>query len=111
MTSTTSLKLPDELKAQIAETAKQEGKTAHALMIETLQSAMDETRIRNQFYQEAMEAYTETVESNICYSHEEIAKWMRAKVRGEAALEPKPHAYDSSKPMRPELLRKRTPLT
>ncbi len=103
MTSTTSLKLPDELKAQIAEAAKQEGKTAHALMVETLQTAMNETRLRNRFYQEAREAYEDTVRTNICYSHEEISKWMRARVRGDLNAQPTPQAYDSSKPMRPEL--------
>ncbi len=106
MTSTTSLKLPDELKAQIADTAKRRGKTAHALMVDTLQLAMDEARVDDEFYREAMESYQETVESNICYSHEEIAKWMRAKVRGQEAPEPTPHAYDTTKPMRPELLKK-----
>jgi predicted transcriptional regulator len=103
MTSTTSLKLPDELKAQIAEAAKQEGKTAHALMVETLQSAMDETRMRNQFYREAMEAKVDMIRTNISYSHEEIAKWMRARVRGDMSAEPTPQAYDPSQPMRPEL--------
>lgn len=105
MTSTTSLKLPEELKAQIAEAAKQEGKTAHALMVDTLQTAMDETRMRKQFYLEAMEAYQETVESNICFNHEDVAQWMRAKLRGEAGKRPQPGPYDPSKPMHPEMLR------
>ncbi|NJM43016.1 MAG: hypothetical protein HC858_01645 [Brachymonas sp.] len=107
MTTTTSLKLPEELKAQIAEAAKQEGKTAHALMVETLQTAMNETRLRNQFYQEALEAYEETKASNICYSHEEMTKWMRARIRGDKTVQPTPQAYDPSKPMRPELLKNR----
>lgn len=107
MTSTTSLKLPDELKAQIAEIAQQQGITAHALMIETLQTAMNETRLRNRFYQEAVEAYEETKASNICYSHEEVKKYFLAKVRGEPIERPVPRPYDSSKSMRPELLKNR----
>ncbi len=99
MTSTTSLKLPDDLKAQIAEAAKQEGKTAHALMVETLQTAMNETRLRNQFYQEAMQSKADMVSTNIAYSHDEIAQWARRYVRGDQQAQPKAHAYDPSKPM------------
>ena len=36
MSSTTSLKLPYELKARMAAMAAREGKTAHAYMVETL---------------------------------------------------------------------------
>jgi predicted transcriptional regulator len=103
MTSTTSLKLPDELKAQIAEAAKDEGKTSHALMIDALQMVMDETRMRKQFYREAMEAKADMIRTNISYSHEEIAKWMRARVRGDMSAKPMPQAYDPSQPMRPAL--------
>ena len=111
MTSTTSLKLPDELKAQIADIAKRRGKTAHALMVDTLQLAMDEARVDDEFYREAMESYQETVESNICYSHEDVVKRMRAKLRGEEVPMPTPQPYDASKPMRPELLRHRNSTT
>ena len=50
MTSTTSLKLPDALKATIAQVAASEGKTSHALMVETLQSAMDDALARQRFH-------------------------------------------------------------
>jgi predicted DNA-binding protein len=107
MTTTTSLKLPDALKEQIAQTAAREGKTAHALMLETLQTAMDDARMQDDFYREAQEAYKSTLRTNVCYSHEEIAKWARAKVRGDSAALPKPQPYDPSKPMRPEPARLR----
>ena len=48
MTTTTSLKLPNALKEQIAITAAREGKTAHALMVDTLQTAMDDAALRQQ---------------------------------------------------------------
>lgn len=41
MSNTTSLKLPDALKTRIAQVAAFEGKTAHALMVDTLQEAME----------------------------------------------------------------------
>jgi predicted transcriptional regulator len=102
MTSTTSLKLPEELKAIIAETAKRRGKTAHALMVEALQQAMEEAQVEDEFHREAMQAYEDTAATNICYSHEEISNWMLAKLRGENPPKPKPQPYNPAKPMRPE---------
>jgi predicted transcriptional regulator len=104
MTTTTSLKLPDALKEQIAITAAREGKTAHALMVETLQTAMDDARMREEFHREAEEAHEDMLRSNICYSHQEISQWLRAKVRGDTKARPKPEPYDPSQPMRPELV-------
>ena len=103
MTSTTSLKLPEELKAQIAETAKKRGKTAHALMVETLQQAMNESQMEDDFYREAQEAYDDMLRTNVAYSFEEVKKFVHTRVRGDLSYEPVPHALDPSKPMRPEL--------
>jgi hypothetical protein len=103
MTTTTSLKLPEALKEQIAKTAAREGKTAHALMVETLQTAMDEARMREEFSAEAEESHQEMVRTNICYNAEEMFTWMRARARGDKTARPKPQSYDSNKPMRPDL--------
>jgi predicted transcriptional regulator len=105
MTATTSLKLPDALKEQIAQTAAREGKTAHALMVETLQTAMDDARMREEFHREAEEAYDDMVRTNVCYSHEEMAKWACARARGDKTARPTPQAYDPNKPMRPDTAR------
>ncbi len=104
MTATTSLKLPEALKEQIAQTAAREGKTAHALMVDTLQTAMDDARMRDEFHREAEEAHEDMLRSNMCYSHEEISQWMRAKVRGDTKAQPSPEPYDPSQPMRPQWL-------
>lgn len=103
MTSTTSLKLTDELKAQIAEAAKSRGKTAHALMIDVLQQAMDEARMEDDFYREAMQAQANMVTSNMAYSFDEITKLVRARVKGDRLFEPHPHAVNPHLPMRADL--------
>jgi predicted transcriptional regulator len=103
MTATTSLKLPDALKEQIAQIAAREGKTAHALMVETLQAAMDDARMREEFSLDAEKAHQDMLRTNISYSAEEMFTWMRARARGDKTLRPKPQAYDPSRPMRPDL--------
>ncbi len=102
MTATTSLKLPEALKEQIAQIAAREGKTAHALMVDTLQTAMDDARMREEFHREAKEAHEDMLRSNICYTHDEISQWMRAKVRGDTQARPSPEPYDPGQPMQPQ---------
>ncbi len=111
MTATTSLKLPDALKEQIAQTAAREGKTAHALMVETLQAAMDDARMRQQFYEDGVEAYKDVVRTNICYDGDDVFAWMRAKVRGGNPAWPEAKPYRADKPMRPNATEPKTSKT
>lgn len=108
--TTTSLKLTDALKEQIALTAAREGKTAHALMVDTLQTAMDDARLREEFHRDAQEAHEDMLRSNMCYSHQEISQWLRAKVRGDTKARPKPEPYDPSQAMRPQMRSKLHPV-
>ncbi len=88
MTATTSLKLPDALKEQIAQAAAREGKTAHAMMIEALQTAMDEASLMRAFHDSALAAYKETVRINKVYKGEDIETYYLAKMRGETVKKP-----------------------
>lgn len=88
MTTTTSLKLPDALKEQIAQTAAREGKTAHALMIDALQTAMNEASLMHAFHDSALAAYEETVRINKVFRGEDIEAYYLAKMHGETAKKP-----------------------
>jgi len=99
MSVTTSLKLPDTLKASIAKVAAIEGKTAHALMVETLQSAMHDALARQQFYADGEAAYQDTLRSNKVYRAKDVKAFVLEKVRGGKPAAPKPFAFDPSRPM------------
>lgn len=88
--ATTSLKLPDELKARVAKMAEATGKTAHALMVEAIEH---ETR-RNEKYQaflaEAEASWQEYQKTGIAYAAEDVHAYVRAKLRGETLPELEP---------------------
>ncbi len=88
MTTTTSLKLPDTLKEQIAQTAAREGKSAHALMIDALQTAMNEASLMHAFHDSALAAYEETVRINKVFRGEDIEAYYLAKMHGETSKKP-----------------------
>lgn len=101
MTTTTSLKLPDALKEQIAITAAREGKTAHALMVDTLQTAMDDAALRQQLYADGDASYQSMLQTNVSYAGDDVHAYILAKARGEKPALPTPKPHDPAKPMMP----------
>lgn len=105
MATTTSLKLPDNLKLQIAWLADKQGKSAHALMVEALQRSIEDALLRQRLYEDADEAWDETLRSNIVYGADEVHQWFLAQVRREKSTCPLPRPLNPDKPMQPELLK------
>jgi predicted transcriptional regulator len=101
MPATTSLKLPDSLKATIAQVAAFEGKTSHALMVDTLQSAMEDALARQQFYADGEAAYQDTLRSNVAFGKADVKAYVLARIAGGKARRPKAAALDAAKPMTP----------
>jgi predicted transcriptional regulator len=99
MSPTTTLKLPDALKATIAKVAALEGKTSHALMVETLQTAMEDALARQQFYAEGEAAMADTRSTNRAYRPEDVKSYIQARIRGGNPERPQPVPFDPSKPM------------
>jgi predicted transcriptional regulator len=79
MLLTTSIKLPTHLKAQISRQAQLQGKTSHALMLETLELAMIEAEQRQQWLNDGMQAYEETQRTNQVYPAESVFAYLRTK--------------------------------
>jgi len=101
MSSTTSLKLPDALKATIAKVAAFEGKTAHALMVDTLQSAMEDALVRQQFYADGDAAYQDTLRTNAVFGGADVKAYVLARAAGGQPGRPHALPLDAAKPMKP----------
>ena len=100
-TTTTSQKLPDALKATIAKVAAFEGKTAHALMVDTLQSAMDDALVRQQFYAEGESSFQDAVRTNAAFSGADVKAYVLARIAGDKPGRPQPLPLDAAKPITP----------
>ena len=105
MPVTTSLKLPDALKATIAKVAAFEGKTAHALMVDTLQSAMEDALARLQFYAEGEASFQDTLRTNAVFGAADVKAYVMARLEGGKSGgkpgRPQPQPLDAAKPMTP----------
>lgn len=90
MTATTTLKLPDDLKARIATAAKQTGKTSHAFMVEALQLQTELAERRHEFIQSALLAEQEVAQYGLVYDADEVFSYLRDRLAGRPAQDPKP---------------------
>jgi predicted transcriptional regulator len=77
MSVTTTLKLPDELKARIAVAAEQTGKTPHAFMVEALRMQTELAERRREFVQSALLAEQEVAQYGLVYDADEVFSHMR----------------------------------
>ena len=90
MTTATTLKLPEPLKARINSAAKAAGKTPHAFMIEALAEQTEREERRRDFLDAALATEKETAKTGITYDADEVHAYLRAKISGKSSRRPKP---------------------
>ncbi len=90
MAATTTLKLPEELKARILPLAEAAGKSPHAWMIEALEDRVAQSEAYAAFVAEAMENDREMSETGLGYAMEDVHQYLLAKLKGKPVKRPKP---------------------
>lgn len=88
--STTSLKLPEDVKRLAATAAKQQGVTPHAFMVDAIRAAATNAERRAQFVADAVVSKREAVKSGKGYAVEAVHAYLRARAQGKSV--PKPRA-------------------
>jgi predicted transcriptional regulator len=89
-TSTTSLKLPEPLKARIAPIAQAAGKTPHAWMVEALEAQAALAEMREAFIAEGEAAAAAVDAGGPLYAAEDVHAYIVARAAGKPATRPKP---------------------
>lgn len=90
MPSTTTLKLPEKLKARIVRLARQSGQTPHSFMVKALErEASREERMR-EFVREALAAKADIEAGGAVYRAEDVHAWMERLAKGEKPPRPAP---------------------
>jgi len=86
--STTTIRLPDELKARVAEAAKQAGTTSHNFILEAIAEKADLAAQRAAFHALADQRYAEFLESGKSIPWEEARAYLKGRVAGKAVKRP-----------------------
>ncbi len=87
--STTSLKLPDELKERTSAAAQRLGITAHAFMISAIEQAALNAEARGKFIAEAEAARKSVLKSGKGYDADEVHAYLKKRLAGKKTSRPK----------------------
>jgi predicted transcriptional regulator len=82
MTTPTTIKLPDSLKARIAPLADAAGKTPHAWMVDALERQADLAEAREAFIRDAEASAAEVDAGGALYAAEDVASYLFARAAG-----------------------------
>lgn len=87
--TTTTLKLPEDLKKRIAPLAESAGKTPHAWMVEAIETQAALAEKRSAFVADALAAKEEVERTGLVYRAEDVHRYIRARAAGKKAQRPK----------------------
>lgn len=89
MAATTTLKLPEELKARIASAAQASGKSPHAFMVEALEAQARLAEMRQSFINDAIASAAQVDAGGALYAMEDVQAYILARTAGKPAKRPK----------------------
>lgn len=88
--STTTIRLPDELKARVESLASARGGSVHGFMVEAIAAAADQEERHRAFLAEAERRARRMERSGQHLSHEDLRAYALALARGEKPAPPEP---------------------
>lgn len=89
MSSSTTLKLPAELKDRVAEAAEAAGRSPHAFMVEAIEAQTRLAERRREFVASALEAEREVAQSGLVYDGDEVLNYLQSKLSGQPVRRPR----------------------
>ena len=87
--STTTRRLPDDLKQRIMKLAAESGMSAHNFMIEAIAQKADEAELRASFHKEADARFQELMNAGDSIDWHEMKAYLQARAGGAKAKRPK----------------------
>lgn len=91
--STTSLKLPQDVKQLVIEAAEQQEISPHAFMVSAIRSAAVNAEKRNRFVADALAARNEAVDSGEGHAAQDVHAYLRARAEGRSTNKPKSRSW------------------
>ena len=90
--STTTIRLPQDLKERIARAAERAGTTAHSFMLEAIAEKAEQEERRGEFQDAAERRYAEIVASGKTVPWNEMRRYLERRLAGSRTSRPKPKA-------------------
>ena len=91
--STTSLKLPDDLKKRAVSAARRLGQTPHAFMVDAIEKAASAAEARSKVIAEAASAKETMLKDGKGYEADAVRAYLRGRLTGKKILRPKAKSW------------------
>jgi len=88
--STTTIRLPQELKARLARIAKAKGASPHSMILDAIEESVEAEERRQDFYATANQRYAEILANDQTIPWETLKVYLRARAEGKAVKKPQP---------------------
>lgn len=86
--STTTIRLPDTLKARIARAAEAAGTTPHGFILEAIAEKAEQAERRSDFHAEAERRWAEFLQTGESIPWDEMRRYLMGRVRDKATPRP-----------------------
>lgn len=86
---TVSVKLPDTTRLRIEAIAAGKGTSAHAFMVEAIETRLQSEEKHGVFVQEALKSRDQMIDSGKAFDGDDVIAYLNAKARGERAARPR----------------------
>jgi len=86
--STTTIRLPQDLKARVVAAAKRAGTTAHGFILEAIAEKTDEEERRSDFHDVAEKRYSRIAASGKTIPWSEMRTYLENRIAGKKARRP-----------------------
>jgi predicted transcriptional regulator len=86
--STTTIRLPDNLKARVSAAAKRAGTTAHSFILEAIAEKAEEAERRSDFHDVAEKRYAGIVAAGKTIPWKEMRSYLEQRVAGKKPRRP-----------------------
>jgi predicted transcriptional regulator len=88
--STTTIRLPQDLKERVARAADRAGTTAHSFILEAIAEKAEREECRGEFQDTAERRYAEIVASGKTVPWSEMRRYLERRLTGNKIVRPKP---------------------
>lgn len=88
MSSTTTIRLPERLKARVKQAARRSGKTPHSFILEAISEKTEQESRRADFHETADRRYDEIVATGKVISWTDMRGYLEDRVAGRMAPRP-----------------------
>lgn len=86
--STTTIRLPDDLKTRVAAAAARAGTTAHSFILEAIAEKADQEERRSDFYDLAEQRYSTIVASGKTIPWDQMRRYLEDRLAGKKVSRP-----------------------